>query len=59
MGRNEKKVTNEELQTLKAAKVVIEKLARSLGVDISELDENYGDAHKNLENLIVRWEVTS
>lgn len=50
-------MTYEDLQALKQAKWVIEKLAGSLGIDISELDEVYGNAHTNLEELIDRWEA--
>ena len=45
-------IYDKQIQTLKDAKWLIEKLASSLGVDIDDLEENYNNSYNELTDII-------
>lgn len=48
----------EDLQVLKEAREVIARLAATIGIDIDELPDTYGDAYQKLDEVIAKWETT-
>lgn len=46
----------EDIKTLKDAQWLIGKLASSIGIDISELNEEYNDSYVKLGEIIIRLE---
>jgi len=50
-------MNKDDIQTLRDAQWLIEKLAGSLGVDLSELSEYYNDSYEELDGIIKRLDV--
>lgn len=46
-------MTEKEIQVLKDAQWLITQLAGSLGIDLSELPEDYNNSYQELEMMIV------